>query len=382
MPANTGTIAHVEAFGLLGFIGSLVVALLILRYLLLHPSTPAAQSHFDRDLPGAAQSLFDRGDLPGALDAVQTAIELAELAMPVGRVQLANLHVLQGRILEALPPSRCAGGTCTEHAANAYRRALQHTPMEMMEVDGGSKRAASDALERISSRLTGASAPYVEALFDEYAETFDDSLGRLGYLAPSLLAQAVSNALSSSHHASPVGSMLDAGCGTGLAGIHLRPLTQRLVGVDLSAGMIQKAKARESVYDELVQAELLSFLQAHRASNREPFDAIVAADVLNYLAESMSDVMSAAAHALVDGGLMAFTLEAPTDANLSERTSTWQWTVLPSGRYAHNASWVAEEASRHGLELLSRTPLPKLRMDGGKVVPGTMMVLVRRRLVV
>ena len=64
---------------------------------------------------------------------------------------LARSHVLQGRILEALPSTRCAGGTCTEHAANAYRRAMHRAPTQLAEAESG--------LERTSAQLTGASAP-------------------------------------------------------------------------------------------------------------------------------------------------------------------------------------------------------------------------------
>ena len=37
--------------------------------------------------------------------------------------------------------------------------------------------------------------------------------------------------------------VLDAGCGTGLCGPLLRPYAKRLVGVDLSSGMLERARA-------------------------------------------------------------------------------------------------------------------------------------------
>jgi predicted TPR repeat methyltransferase len=40
-----------------------------------------------------------------------------------------------------------------------------------------------------------------------------------------------------------IGSMLDLGCGTGLAGAAFRPQVDWLVGVDLSPGMIAEARA-------------------------------------------------------------------------------------------------------------------------------------------
>lgn len=105
---------------------------------------------------------------------------------------------------------------------------------------------------------------------------------------------------------------------------------------------------------------------------------IAAADVLNYLAD-LQPVLAAAASALEAGGLLAFTLELPA-ASLEEgggQAAGWRWKALPSGRYAHNAGWVVEEARRQGLELVQRVAVPKLRMDGGVAVPGSLVVLVK-----
>jgi predicted TPR repeat methyltransferase len=45
----------------------------------------------------------------------------------------------------------------------------------------------------------------------------------------------------------------------------LKPFAARLVGVDLSAGMLAEAAKRE-LYDELVEAELGAYLTAHPSS--------------------------------------------------------------------------------------------------------------------
>jgi predicted TPR repeat methyltransferase len=52
---------------------------------------------------------------------------------------------------------------------------------------------------------------------------------------------------------------IDLGCGTGLMGPLLRPYVGRLEGVDLSAGMVQKAKDR-GCYDKLDVGELVACL--------------------------------------------------------------------------------------------------------------------------
>ena len=54
-------------------------------------------------------------------------------------------------------------------------------------------------------------------------------------------------------------SILDLGCGTGLAGLAVVERASRLVGIDLSPEMIEQARAR-GIYDELHVAEVASWL--------------------------------------------------------------------------------------------------------------------------
>jgi predicted TPR repeat methyltransferase len=61
-----------------------------------------------------------------------------------------------------------------------------------------------------------------------------------------------------------IGSTL-AGTLVGLCGPLLKPFAARLVGVDLSVGMLVEAAKRE-LYDELVEAELGAYLTAHPSS--------------------------------------------------------------------------------------------------------------------
>ena len=85
--------------------------------------------------------------------------------------------------------------------------------------------------------------------------------------------------------------MLDAGCGTGLCGPLVAPYARRLVGVDLSEGMLKQA-AEKNVYDALVKAELTEYLGDHR----DAFDLIVSADTLVYFGD-LAGVLAAAARA-------------------------------------------------------------------------------------
>lgn len=201
---------------------------------------------------------------------------------------------------------------------------------------------------------TRASDAYVRQVFDHFAAEFDRKLAELGYRAPALLEEAVGTAAG-------LDAVLDAGCGTGLCGAFLRPLAGVLVGVDLSAGMLDRARAR-GLYDRLEEAELGAFLAAHP----DAFDLIVAADVLCYFGD-LAPVLAGAAAALRPGGRLAFTVER------AEAAEGMPWRLGPHGRYAHT-----EEHARAGLEAagltVTRLTRDTLRHESGEPVEGLVVV--------
>src|SRR5262245_3635421 len=114
---------------------------------------------------------------------------------------------------------------------------------------------------------------FVASVFDGFAESFDEVLTqRLEYRAPALVGAALTRT-----DGAPRGELhiVDAGCGTGLLAQYLRPYAQRLVGVDLSTKMLQKA-ARRGLYDDLAAAELMSYL----SSSPQAFDVVASSDTL------------------------------------------------------------------------------------------------------
>ena len=148
---------------------------------------------------------------------------------------------------------------------------------------------------------------------------------------------------------------LDLGCGTGLCGPLLRPLAQRLVGVDLSAGMLQRAHGR-GYYDELVQADLAEHLHTMTG----PVDAIVAADVFIYIGD-LQAVWAGVHRVLSPGGWLALSVEeAPAAVDYALRTSS---------RYAQSAHYLHRLASAQGLLLRHHSRAP-LRQDQGHDVTG------------
>jgi predicted TPR repeat methyltransferase len=207
-----------------------------------------------------------------------------------------------------------------------------------------------------------ASDDHVRRTFDSFAAEFDEALGHLDYRAPQLL-QAALHAARGNAGASL--EILDAGCGTGLCGSLLRPLARRLVGVDLSRGMLDKARGRR-VYDELIEAELTDYLQRCPLT----FDAIVAADTLVYFGD-LAPVIAAAAAALRGRGILAFTLE-----HLSAAQDNQEFCLEPHGRYSHSESYIRQVLAASGLAVRSIEPA-KLRQEGDRDVMGLVVLAIR-----
>lgn len=90
--------------------------------------------------------------------------------------------------------------------------------------------------------------------YDVWAADYDSDLDDLRWRAPQAGAERCS------HFAQPGMEILDAGCGTGLVGVALAALGHdRIVGFDLSPGMLERSAAR-GVYAELKQGSLLERL--------------------------------------------------------------------------------------------------------------------------
>ncbi|HKP21637.1 MAG TPA: methyltransferase domain-containing protein [Thermoleophilaceae bacterium] len=211
--------------------------------------------------------------------------------------------------------------------------------------------------------LARAPESYVQSHFDRFAATFDDFLrDKLSYRTPELLVEAAAR-----HLGRRTGlSVLDGGCGTGLCGPFLRPMASRLVGVDLSAGMLDKARTT-GAYDQLEHAELEQAL----AERDGELDLIVCADVLIYLGD-LTRFFEAAAGALRPGGVLAVSIERLDTGG--------EYALHEGGRFAHSPGYVERMSARAGLELLESTD-SDIRLERGRWVPGALMVTgVRDRL--
>lgn len=206
-----------------------------------------------------------------------------------------------------------------------------------------------------------APAAYVKALFDGYAGHFDRHLtGVLGYRTPALIGAAVAR-----HAAGGALATADLGCGTGLCAPFLRPVSNSLLGVDLSANMLAQARAT-GLYDELACEDIGAFL----AARPRGFDLAVAADVLVYFGD-LDALFGQVRGALRPGGWFCFSTEAGADG--ADFTGCG-YVLQPSNRYAHSLAYLRRLALAHGFALLE-AEAAVVRSENGAEVAGHLLVL-------
>lgn len=223
----------------------------------------------------------------------------------------------------------------SEEAAQ-YRRMSVSIEIEQLGVPAEHRESATDF--RLAA-LGGGPAPdrapaaYVATLFNDYADHFDAHLTEtLRYRGPELVQQAFLRAIPEETRELDI---LEVGCGTGLAGLLLKPLARRLDGVDLSSAMLARA-AERGVYDRLDEGDLLATL-AERAGQ---YDVVAGVDVLIYFGD-MRPVFEGAAQALRPGGWLVFSVEM---------AETPPFRLAGSRRFEHHPEYLRSEASRAGFE--------------------------------
>lgn len=213
------------------------------------------------------------------------------------------------------------------------------------------------------SALTGkekfAAAPpqFIASLFDNYAQTFDRHLVEvLQYRGHEQVVEALKAA-----GVKQGDTVVDLGCGTGLCGTLLRPMSKKLLGVDLSPRMIGQARERK-VYDELFVDEIVAFLQTRFAQ----FNIATAADVLTYIGD-LQPTLSYVAQSLQPAGHFAFTVEANEGEGCALNTTR---------RYTHSIDYIRSLLKPTHFREISASK-STLRHEHGQEVAAWVVVLQR-----
>ena len=160
--------------------------------------------------------------------------------------RLATLHL---RLANAAAPARALAAVRQMLRA---RFAIEHSTIEL-DLDARAAAGGGAALADLwLGRVFGASgADELARRYDDWAKTYDADMLTTGYLNPAVVAGLICR-----HVDDREGRILDAGCGTGLIGEILSMLGYcRLVGLDMSDGMLEQARGR-GAYVELRQGVL------------------------------------------------------------------------------------------------------------------------------
>lgn len=203
-------------------------------------------------------------------------------------------------------------------------------------------------------QLPQAPEDYIKSHFDSFAPTFDEVLTALNYDTPQLIADKVRAMAAEMGHSFQ--DVADLGCGSGMCGPLIRDVCGKLSGVDLSAGMLQKAASR-NVYDFLIEGELVAFLNAELPTQ---FDVCVCADTLVYLGD-LKPFFDGINKALKPGGVLLASVES------LEKGGSYR--LHDAGRYSHAPEYLRQTAEAAGL-FYGPEDRVNLRKELGKDVIG------------
>jgi predicted TPR repeat methyltransferase len=310
------------------------------------------------------------GDAKAALATLREANFLAP-NLPLTAIALGEALLASGALPTAVAEFQRAlrldpeSGEAHWHLAQAWLDAGEPDKAKdhLNEAKARGGRLDSDIVSAMTEADEMAKAPrsaagYVRHLFDQFSADYDQRMiGSLGYRVPQILFEL--SALVGAPNQDI--DILDLGCGTGLCGEVFKTAARRLVFVDLSPKMIDKARERK-IYDELVVGDVEHYLK----STRDVFDLCLAADVLVYLGD-LRGVVSGVAKHLRRGGLFLLTVEAASDDGFA---------LGPKKRWQHSEPYLREIADDAGFEvagLLSCVP----RHDAGLPISGFAVALRR-----
>ncbi|MBW2637265.1 MAG: tetratricopeptide repeat protein [Deltaproteobacteria bacterium] len=274
-----------------------------------------------------------QGKIDEAIDAYNRAIKI-EPENSSAQNNLGNLLKDSGRIDEAV---------------QCFRRAVD------LDYDNASARHMLAALTGMKTEA--APGQYVRELYDRYADNFESHLvGTLSYDIPAVLMDMLYDLLGEDvrfDHA------VDLGCGTGLAGEKIRPLTDRLEGIDISPVIIEKA-GKKNLYDALMEGDIVDVLN----ESAERYDLFVAADVFIYTG-NLAPVFSSVKRCSKIKSYFAFS----TEVNLGD-----DYILRPTGRYAHSFSYIQTLAKKHGFKIVKHRP-EAIRMEKEEEISGDVYIL-------
>jgi predicted TPR repeat methyltransferase len=267
---------------------------------------------------------------------VEAHVYLADTLADLGAVAEAREHALLADALEL--PARSA-------VRFALGIALARCGLREPAIARLHQCLAGDPQDRYGARLALAAldqAPVPERASDAFidrhyaicADRWNGTAGPYPYRGAQLVADRVSGDRL---------DILDAGCGTGLVGALVRERARRLVGVDLSATMLDLARPK-NVYDELHQGDMIAFMRGRP----QGCDVVTCAATLIHFGD-LTPAFGAVASTLRTGGTFVFTAfphERDADFSVAALDGLGQ-----GGCFVHGRRHIADTAAANGFAI-------------------------------
>ena len=229
-----------------------------------------------------------------------------------------------------------------QKAINCYQKAI-HLYNHALVLNPNNLRAYNNreiALHLLNSQAgvttKTASEDYIKTLFDDYAKRFDRHLTTiLDYKVPQFLINSLYTLIGSDLI---FDNVIDLGCGTGLSGKEFRPISKRLVGIDLSPKMIEIAEGKR-IYDLIENIEVNKYLE----TKSEKYDLFIATDLLIYVGDP-TQLFSNISKTSKAKAIFLFSTESTQDKD---------YILTNQGRYAHSEEYIHQLAKLNKFTILN-----------------------------
>jgi predicted TPR repeat methyltransferase len=267
---------------------------------------------------------------------VEAHVYLADTLADLGAVEEARRHALIADALDVPPRSAIRFALGVALARCGIRESAVTRLRQCVAGDPRDRYGARLALAALNEGPVPerASEGFIDRLYAICPDRWDRAAGPYLYRGAQLVADRVRGDRL---------DVLDAGCGTGLVGALVRDRSRRLIGVDLSASMLELAKSK-NIYDELHKGDLVSFMRARRQS----CDVVTCAATLVHFGD-LGAAFAAALSALRTGGAFVFTVfpnERDADFSVAPLDGLGQ-----GGCFVHGRSYIVDTAMANGFDV-------------------------------
>ncbi len=305
-----------------------------------------------------ARGLLALGRTDEAIGHYQRALEIKPGNIEA-RIALGQALVDQGRVVEALDHAEIASRSsqdpsfplhlygvllarcgCADGARICWTVCLERDPEDRT---GARLLLAALGKAPIPDRASSAQLDEFYARRANYWDQVAASGEARGYRGADLVASTLGRVAGDAGQL----DVVDAGCGTGLVGELIAKKARRLVGVDASWPMLEKAREK-AIYGELHHGDLIEFLN-DRPDN---FDVVTSAATLIHFGD-LRPAFEAAATTLRDRGLFVFTLFPNEDDENAIAAGALDGHAQ-GGCYRHGGNYVAGLAAATGFAVESQ----------------------------